>query len=152
MLARATTYHDVGLLPEQYFMYYEETDWCLRAGEAGWASMVTSRARMTHLKRSGIAVPAPYAVYYLTRNCYVFARDCLHIDPERALARHEEGLEPTWRARVTRRAPHWLPVFEGLLERAKRDARAGRDGRCEDVETTPGADDLELHRAEFTEP
>jgi hypothetical protein len=43
-------------------------------------------------------------------------------------------------------------VFEGLLDRAKRDARAGRDGRCEDVETTPGADDLELHRAEFTEP
>jgi GT2 family glycosyltransferase len=134
MLVRTAAFRDVGLLPERYFLYYEETDWCLRAREAGWNCVVQPRARITHLKRSGVAVPEPYAVYYLTRNRYLFARDCLHIDPERALAHLEQGQETVWRAQVTRHAPHWLPVFEGLLERAKRDARGGRDGRCEEIE------------------
>jgi len=142
LCARAATFRDVGLLPERYFMYYEETDWCLRARDAGWISMVKPRARMTHLKRSGIAVPRPYAVYYLTRNRYFFARDCLGIDPEHAMAHLERGWLRGARARVTTRAAHWLPVFEELVDQAKRDARADRDGRREDVEHQPSADDL----------
>jgi GT2 family glycosyltransferase len=143
LLARADTFHDVGLLPERYFLYYEETEWCLRARDAGWVSMVQPRARMTHLKRSGIGVPGPYAVYYLTRNRFFFARDCLGIDPEQALHHLDRTLVRSWRTRVTERAVHWLPVFEELVDQAKRDARAGRDGRREDVEHRPSADDVE---------
>ena len=123
-------------------MYYEETEWCLRARDAGWDSMVQPRARMTHLKRSGIGVPGPYAAYYLTRNRYFFARDCLGIDPELAMDQQERTWERKTRARVSERAPHWLPVFEELVDQAKRDARAGRDGRREDVEQRPSADDV----------
>jgi GT2 family glycosyltransferase len=141
LFARAATFRDVGLLPERYFMYYEETEWCLRAREAGWDSMVQPRARMTHLKRSGIGVPGPYSVYYNTRNRYFFARDCLGIDPERAMDHLERTWERNCRARVSERAAHWLPVFEELVDQAKRDARADRDGRREDVEHRPGADD-----------
>jgi GT2 family glycosyltransferase len=142
LLARADTFHDVGLLPERYFMYYEETEWCLRARDAGWDSVVQPRARMTHLKRSGIGVPGPYAVYYLTRNRFFFARDCVGVDPERALQHLDRTLVRNWRTRVTERAPSWLPVFEELVDQAKRDARAGRDGRREDVERRPSADDV----------
>ena len=142
LFARATTFRDVGLLPERYFMYYEETEWCLRARDAGWDSMVQPRARMTHLKRSGIGVPGPYAAYYLTRNRYFFARDCLGIDPELAMDQQERTWERNTRARVSERAPHWLPVFEELVDQAKRDARAGRDGRREDIEQRPSADDV----------
>ena len=83
-------------------MYYEETEWCLRARDAGWDSMVQPRARMTHLKRSGIGVPGPYAAYYLTRNRYFFARDCLGIDPELAMrpSRRRTWEREDWRARV----------------------------------------------------
>ena len=142
VLARADTFHEVGLLPERYFMYYEETEWCLRAADAGWTSMVQPRARMTHLKRSGIGVPGPYAVYYLTRNRFFFARDCLGIDPERALSHLDRTLVGNWRTRVTERAVHWLPVFEELVDQAKVDAREGRDGRREDVEGLPSADGI----------
>ena len=98
--------------------------------DAGWDSMVQPRARMTHLKRSGIGVPGPYAAYYLTRNRYFFARDCLGIDPELAMDQQERTWERKTRARVSERAPHWLPVFEELVDQAKRDARAGRDGEA----------------------
>jgi GT2 family glycosyltransferase len=140
LLARADTIRDVGLLPERYFMYYEETEWCLRAADAGWTSVVQPRARMTHLKRSGIRVPGPYAVYYLTRNRFFFARDCLGVDPERAMDHLDRTLVRSWRTRVTERAPHWLPVFEELVAQAKRDAWDGRDGRRADVEDRLDAD------------
>jgi GT2 family glycosyltransferase len=142
LLARADTFREVGLLPERYFMYYEETEWCLRAADAGRTSVVQPRARMTHLKRSGIHVPGPYAVYYLTRNRYFFARDYLGVDPELALAHLDRTLVGSWRTRVTQQAGHWLPVFEDLVSQAKLDAREGRDGRRADVEDRPNADGL----------
>jgi hypothetical protein len=33
---RAAAIGEVGPLPEDYFLYLEETDWCLRMGRAGW--------------------------------------------------------------------------------------------------------------------
>lgn len=36
MLARHDALREVGLLDERFFMYSEETDWCLRFREAGW--------------------------------------------------------------------------------------------------------------------
>jgi hypothetical protein len=141
-LARARALEEVGLLPERYFMYYEETDWCLRARRAGWNAMVQPRARALHLKRSGVLVPAPYAVYYLTRNRFFFARDCLGLDPERALDHLDATLVATWRRRISGAAPAWLPTFEELVAQAKQDARAGRDGRREDVErVAPAGED-----------
>ena len=35
MLMRRDALEDIGLLDESFFLYYEETDWCKRAGEAG---------------------------------------------------------------------------------------------------------------------
>jgi GT2 family glycosyltransferase len=140
-LVRSQALAEVGLLPERYFMYYEETDWCLRARAAGWRSVVQPRARALHLKRSGAGgVPAPYAVYYLTRNRFFFARDCLGIDPEAALARCEATLVAGWRRKIEEVAPAWLPVFEDLVAQARTDARAGRDGRRADIERVASAD------------
>lgn len=36
MMVRREVIDDVGLMDEGYFLYYEETDWCLRALRAGW--------------------------------------------------------------------------------------------------------------------
>lgn len=101
--------------------------------------MVQSRARMTHLKRSGIGVPEPYHIYYMTRNRYFFARDCLGLDPEQAFAEMDARLLARWRSRVTRDAPAWLPAYDELVARAKADARAGRDGRNDDITDYPSA-------------
>lgn len=37
MLIRREAIETVGLLDESYFLYFEETDWCLRARRSGWS-------------------------------------------------------------------------------------------------------------------
>lgn len=57
MLVRREVFESIGLLDEGYFMYYEETDFCLRAARAGWACGYEPRSRVIHLvgQASGIA-------------------------------------------------------------------------------------------------
>jgi hypothetical protein len=139
MLVRRLLIDDIGPLPTHYFLYYEETDWCLRASDAGWRVMVDQRARMTHHKRSGGAVPTPYYLYYMTRNRYFFARDRLGLDGGRSLDHMLATVIPAWRAKVERRAPGWLASFDEIVEAAVRDARAGIDGRNDAITAYPRA-------------
>jgi GT2 family glycosyltransferase len=39
---------DIGLLDENFFMYYEEVDWCLRAKKSGWKVVYCPYAAITH--------------------------------------------------------------------------------------------------------
>jgi GT2 family glycosyltransferase len=48
MLARRAAVDQVGLLDEAYFMYNEETDWCLRMRRAGWEIWYAPGARIVH--------------------------------------------------------------------------------------------------------
>jgi N-acetylglucosaminyl-diphospho-decaprenol L-rhamnosyltransferase len=48
MLARRAAVEHVGLMDEQYFMYSEEVDWCLRMHRAGWETWYVPDARIVH--------------------------------------------------------------------------------------------------------
>jgi N-acetylglucosaminyl-diphospho-decaprenol L-rhamnosyltransferase len=48
MLARRAAITQAGLLDEDYFMYNEELDWCLRMRRAGWETWYTPDARIVH--------------------------------------------------------------------------------------------------------
>jgi GT2 family glycosyltransferase len=48
MLARREAVEQVGLMDEQYFMYNEEIDWCLRMWRAGWETWYAPEARIVH--------------------------------------------------------------------------------------------------------
>jgi N-acetylglucosaminyl-diphospho-decaprenol L-rhamnosyltransferase len=48
MLARRAAVEHVGLMDEQYFMYSEEVDWCLRMRRAGWETWYVPDARIVH--------------------------------------------------------------------------------------------------------
>ncbi|WP_188778884.1 glycosyltransferase family 2 protein [Marmoricola endophyticus] len=137
MLLRAAALRDVGMLPEDFFLYFEETTWCLSAADLGWRVMVLPEARMLHLKRSGSAVPTAYYVYYMTRNRLLFAERVLGIDRDEVfgpvLETFERDLLVPWRARVAAHAPHWLETFEELVRRALRDARAGVTGGVDGI-------------------
>ena len=47
----------------------------------------------------------------------------------------------TGAARSRKAAPEWLDEFDALVERAAEDARAGRDGRNDEVSHVPWPDD-----------
>lgn len=48
LLIRRETWLQVGPLEEDFFMYFEETDWCRRSAEAGWETHYLPTARVTH--------------------------------------------------------------------------------------------------------
>ena len=49
MFVRREVFQDVGLLDESYFMYFEETDFCLRARRKGWSCWYVPTAAIVHL-------------------------------------------------------------------------------------------------------
>ena len=49
MVVRRTVLESVGLMPEDYFMFLEETDWCWRIRRAGWKVVHLPDARVVHV-------------------------------------------------------------------------------------------------------
>jgi GT2 family glycosyltransferase len=49
MFVRRAVFEQIGLLDEQYFMYYEEVDFCWRARRAGWPCWYVPASRVVHL-------------------------------------------------------------------------------------------------------
>ncbi len=58
MMIRKAVIGDIGLLDEGYFLYYEETDFTLRAKRAGWGCWHVPASRIVHLvgQSSGVTV------------------------------------------------------------------------------------------------
>ena len=49
MLVRRAAIEQVGLLDENMFMYFEDSDWCLRMRQAGWKVYYHPQAEIVHL-------------------------------------------------------------------------------------------------------
>lgn len=50
MIVRREVFESVGLLDEKYFLYFEETDFCLRANKLGWPCWYVPQSRVVHLQ------------------------------------------------------------------------------------------------------
>jgi len=48
MMVRREVFDDVGLLDDRFFLYFEETDFCLRASRAGWRCAYVPASRVVH--------------------------------------------------------------------------------------------------------
>lgn len=71
MLIRPEVIEAIGGLDDRYFIYFEETDFCRRAGAAGWSILLVPEARAWQEKDT---IPAPYYFYFMARNRYLFWR------------------------------------------------------------------------------
>jgi GT2 family glycosyltransferase len=49
MMVRRDVFEMIGLMDEQYFMYYEEVDFCIHACKAGWECWYVPESRVVHL-------------------------------------------------------------------------------------------------------
>ncbi len=56
MLVRREVFDQVGLMDEGYFLYFEETDFCLQAHRAGFACWYLPAARVVHLEGQSTGV------------------------------------------------------------------------------------------------
>jgi GT2 family glycosyltransferase len=75
LLVRREVLDDVGLMPEEYFFFLEETDWCLRIRRAGWKVVHVPDARVVHVHGATTKrrVPAETRIEY-HRSLYKFFR------------------------------------------------------------------------------
>jgi N-acetylglucosaminyl-diphospho-decaprenol L-rhamnosyltransferase len=54
LIVRGEVVRTVGLMDERFFLYNEETDWCLRISQAGWALRHLPQVEITHHHGNGI--------------------------------------------------------------------------------------------------
>ena len=75
LMVRREVLEDVGLVPEEYFFFLEETDWCLRIRRAGWKVVHVPEARIVHVHGATTKkrVPAETRIEY-HRSLYRFFR------------------------------------------------------------------------------
>lgn len=56
MLIRRQVFEDIGLFDDEYFLYFEETDFCLQAKKAGWPCWYVPASRIVHFVGSSTGV------------------------------------------------------------------------------------------------
>lgn len=74
MMVRREAIERAGMMPEEYFLYYEELDWSVRIREAGYRIAYDPRATVFHKESATTGRQSPLRSYYLTRNRLLFAR------------------------------------------------------------------------------
>jgi len=68
ILVRRALIKQVGAFDPDYFLYWEETEWCIRASQAGWKIVHVPNAKLWHKGVKRNYEPQPYVTYYMTRN------------------------------------------------------------------------------------
>jgi GT2 family glycosyltransferase len=68
LVLRADIFTKVGYFDSKYFMYAEETDFSLRAWNAGYGSYINSQLTVFHKVAKSSGTNSPFMVYYQTRN------------------------------------------------------------------------------------
>lgn len=65
---------EVGPMSEDYFLYYEELDWCERIKKAGYKVFVDNRVKVYHKESISVSKVGAAKTYYLNRNRILFMR------------------------------------------------------------------------------
>jgi GT2 family glycosyltransferase len=113
LMARRDVFERVGGLWEQFFLYFEEADLCLRAHRAGYLSRVVARPLVRHKVSSSGGVRGSNAL--TPPKAYYFGRNVFHL-----LRRNARGL---WA--VTGTLSQFIVVFPYYLWQS---LRAGQPG------------------------
>jgi GT2 family glycosyltransferase/tRNA A-37 threonylcarbamoyl transferase component Bud32 len=74
MMTRRDVVERIGPLDEAFFLFLEETDWCLRARQAGYRVVFVPEARVTHLQGRSREQVATRARMEYVRSLFTFFR------------------------------------------------------------------------------
>ena len=64
----------VGDMPEDFFLYYEELDWCAQIRRAGFSIWYEPAGLIYHKESAAVGKMSPLKIYYITRNRLLFMR------------------------------------------------------------------------------
>ena len=74
MLVKRSAIEKVGLMPECYFLYYEELDWSMMFTRAGYSIWYEPACTIYHKESQSTGQQSPLKAYYLTRNRLLFVK------------------------------------------------------------------------------
>jgi len=74
MLLRREAVRAIGMIDERYFLYFEDTDYCLRLSSAGWRLAYVPQAEVLHAASSVVGFQSEKYVYYFSRNRLLLMR------------------------------------------------------------------------------
>ncbi|WP_029286128.1 glycosyltransferase family 2 protein [Pedobacter sp. R20-19] len=63
-----------GLMDENYFLYYEELDWCEKFKRIGKQVWFTGKTHVYHKESISVGIDSPLKIYFHTRNRMLFMR------------------------------------------------------------------------------
>jgi GT2 family glycosyltransferase len=136
MLVRREVPQAIGLMDEEYFLYFEETDYCLQARKAGWECWYLPDGRVIHIsgQSSGVTgkdsnlrrVPSYWfdsrRRYFVKNHGYLYA---IATDIS-CIAAHLLGTVRRWLQRKRDNAPpHYLADFIRHCSLATRSIAGG---------------------------
>ena len=102
LFADAETFKEIGVLGEDFFLTYEETDWCYRAKAKGHKCIVIPEAKLWHKISSSFGgADSPIVNYFMTRNKLLWAKK--HLSYSSRMSLHQNNFQilknillPSW--------------------------------------------------------
>lgn len=79
IMIKRNVFEKLGLLPENYFLYFEESDFCYTAKRSGIKVMICTQAHAYHKSAHTIGYLSKIYLYYMIRNYPLFAKK--HLRP-----------------------------------------------------------------------
>lgn len=74
MMLRTSMLKELGYIPENYFLFFEETEWCYRAKKMGYKNICLTSAYIYHKGSVSIKSVTGLQEYLMARNRVVFVR------------------------------------------------------------------------------
>jgi GT2 family glycosyltransferase len=74
MILKRSAIDAVGFMPEIYFLYYEELDWCKSFTRSGYRLLYVPTVVVYHKGSKSTGQDSPLKTYYMTRNRMLFAQ------------------------------------------------------------------------------
>ena len=74
MLIKREVVEKIGLMDEDYFLYFEDVDWCLKARRAGYKCVLASNSKIWHKVSQSTKEGSFSYIYYHTRNGLLMAK------------------------------------------------------------------------------
>lgn len=128
MLVRRDVFEAAGLLDEDYFFSFEDLDFCLRARQAGFTTVLAGGAAVHHEGGRSIGATSPQRLYFAARNHLRLARrGRLSAGPLEVLGRTVSIVMLNLAHAITSSGAS-LPVRLGAVACGTRDYFAGRTG------------------------
>jgi len=121
----------IGLIPEEYFLYFEETDYCLNASKHNILLQVFPDVKVLHFKRSEEGgIPSLYYLYYFCRNILIMT---LKYDKKKINFTEERIREKAqlWLKRIEKKSPDNLDISKKAINYGIKDGLNGIVGKVD---------------------